>query len=350
MKDALPGDVVVCRDQSRIGRKATQTTLVIEELVQERRARLFYYAERREVSMGTATDSAMVHMRGTGHQMELEANRSRTAEALRKRVLGGKLAGGRCYGYLNVQHPDSDGRRKNTVAVGQDEQAKVVLQIFTWYAEGRGLVWIAKRLNAQHVPNPSHGKRGTGSWAPTAIRSILRNERYRGVYVHGRFDRPRKGGKRLTIKADESRIIRLEVPEWRIIPEPLWQKVEARFTAQAHLVARDGNPWRAGHPRHPLSGLGRCARCGGPITVTTTKRGQKTIQSYSCAYAIKRGETVCTVSIRQPRDVVEGAIVRHLLDHVLTPEVVTGSRPAWSSWRSRTAETTPCRWRGCRRS
>ena len=36
VKDAQPGDVVVCRDQSRIGRKATQTTLAIEELVHER--------------------------------------------------------------------------------------------------------------------------------------------------------------------------------------------------------------------------------------------------------------------------------------------------------------------------
>ncbi len=34
------------------------------------------------------------------------------------------------------------------------------------------------------------------------------------------------------------------------------------------------------------------------------------------------GRSVCTVTIRQPRDIVEGAIVRHLLDQVLTAEVI----------------------------
>jgi hypothetical protein len=198
------------------------------------------------------------------------------------------------------------------------------VQTFTWKAEGRGYDWIAKTLNAEHVPNASHGKRGTGSWAPSAIRSqsMLKNERYRGWYVHGRVDRPRKGGKRLNIKADESKIIRIEIPGWRIIPEPLWLKVQAAFAASAPFVAKAGNPYRAGHPKHPLSGLGRCANCGGPITVTTTKRGRKSIQAYSCAYAKTRGEQVCNVNIRQPRDVVEGSIVRQLLDHVLTPEII----------------------------
>ncbi len=322
LDEARPGDVVICRDQSRIGRKATQTTLVIEELVQERGARLFFYADRREVAMTNALDSAMVFVPGIAHQTELESIRKRTAEALQERVRSGRLAGGRCYGYRNIQNPDREGRRKNTVAVVDPEQAKIVLRIFTWYSEGRGLVWIAKRLNAEHVTTPSYGNRGTGSWAPSAIRSMLKNVRYIGLHVHGRVERSRKGGRRLTIRADESRVIRIDVPEWRIIPEPLWNAVQARFAAQAHLVAARGNPWRAGHPRHPLSGLGRCARCGGPITVTTTKRGRNTIQAYSCAYAKKRGETVCNVSIRQPRDVVERAIVAYLLDNVLTPQIL----------------------------
>jgi site-specific DNA recombinase len=339
LTDLQPGDIVICRDASRLGRDALDTAVIIRTVVRDRGARLYYYAQRREVLFESAIHAAMAVIEGTGSQTELENNRARTAEALQGRVRGGKLAGGRCFGYRNVQHPDSTGRRKNTVAVVQEDQATVVRQIFTWYAEGRGQVWIAKTLNAQGVPTASYGKRGTGSWAPSAIRSMLNNERYRGVYVHGRTDRPRdkqdpKGKRRLTVKADPSKIIRVETPEWRIVSEPVWEKVQARFAAQAHVLIKRGkgrgaitdtrkaNPWRAGAPRHPLSGLGRCAKCGGPIMVTNTKRGQKTIQSYSCAYAKKRGETVCTVSIRQPRDVVEGAIVRHLLDQVLTPELI----------------------------
>ncbi|MCG8417718.1 MAG: recombinase family protein [Proteobacteria bacterium] len=41
--EVRPGDIVVCRDQSRLGRDALETTLVVRELVRDRQARLFYY-------------------------------------------------------------------------------------------------------------------------------------------------------------------------------------------------------------------------------------------------------------------------------------------------------------------
>jgi hypothetical protein len=41
-----------------------------------------------------------------------------------------------------------------------------------------------------------------------------------------------------------------------------------------------------------------------------------------CACAKRRGETVCNVNFRQSREVVEGTIVRHRLEHVLTPEII----------------------------
>ena len=44
-------------------------------------------------------------------------------------------------------------------------------RIFTLYAEGDGLTRIAKRLNVDGVPSP---RAGTGSWAPTAVREIIR--------------------------------------------------------------------------------------------------------------------------------------------------------------------------------
>src|SRR5690349_3692838 len=49
-KEARPGDVVLCRDQSRLGRDALEVTLVIRDLVRDSRARLFYYATGQEVA------------------------------------------------------------------------------------------------------------------------------------------------------------------------------------------------------------------------------------------------------------------------------------------------------------
>ena len=47
MRDEVrPGDVVICRDQSRLGRDALEVTLAIRDLVRDRGARLFVSARR----------------------------------------------------------------------------------------------------------------------------------------------------------------------------------------------------------------------------------------------------------------------------------------------------------------
>ena len=71
---------MLCRDQSRLGRDALEVTLAVRELVQERGGRLFFYADGQEVPYAKAIDAAMTFVRGVGHQMELEAIRSRVRE------------------------------------------------------------------------------------------------------------------------------------------------------------------------------------------------------------------------------------------------------------------------------
>jgi DNA invertase Pin-like site-specific DNA recombinase len=49
LADAKPGDIIVCRDQSRLGRDALEVTLVIRNLVRDHGCRLFYYTMGQEV-------------------------------------------------------------------------------------------------------------------------------------------------------------------------------------------------------------------------------------------------------------------------------------------------------------
>jgi DNA invertase Pin-like site-specific DNA recombinase len=42
LEHAKPGDVIVCRDQSRLGRDAIEVTLVVRDLIRDRGCRLFY--------------------------------------------------------------------------------------------------------------------------------------------------------------------------------------------------------------------------------------------------------------------------------------------------------------------
>ena len=125
LAEAQPGDIVICRDHTRLGRDAIDSALVVRELVRDHRVRLFYYSSGQEVAFQNAMDAAMTFIQGVGAQMELESIRSRTREALRQRVRAGLLAGGRCYGYRNVRERDGSGR-EFARAVVHEPEAEVV--------------------------------------------------------------------------------------------------------------------------------------------------------------------------------------------------------------------------------
>lgn len=191
----MRGDVIICRDQSRLGRDAIEVTLVIRDLVRDRGCHLFYYSTGHEVQFANAIDQATTFIQGTGHQMELEAIRSRTREALRSRVRQGRIAGGACYGYTLERQNDGSGRRY-TIATVNEQHAAIIRRIYAEYLANRGLKAIAHQLNNEGIPAPSAGRRGSGSWAPSAVRTILRNPRYRGVYIHGRIKKVRQAAAR----------------------------------------------------------------------------------------------------------------------------------------------------------
>jgi site-specific DNA recombinase len=316
MADVAPGDIVVCRDHFRLGRDAIDSAVTVRELVRDSRARLFYYSSGQEVAFGSAVDAAMTFIQGVGAQMELEAIRSRTREALRQRVRAGRIAGGACFGYRNERKSDASGRQY-TVAVVDDAEAEVVRWIFRMCLEGWGLKRTAEDLNRRGVLSPGRGRRGTRSWDPSTIRDILRRERYIGIYVHGRKDRIKRGGKRIAQVADPAQVMRVPVPEWRIIDDPTWEAVHAE------LPKRGARTYQVGRgSKHALAGIAKCDHCGGGISTRNTKTSRGRVTAYACGWHHKRGRSVCPVTVCQPADEVEGTLVQYMCATVLTDELV----------------------------
>jgi site-specific DNA recombinase len=317
LEQLRPGDVVVCRDNDRIGRKIWFVTMVIETIA-EKGARLFYYGPRKEIFSRDAADQMANATASHASQSEVEKIRARTKEALRSLVKAGKVAGGICYGYRLEELPD-----ETKVALIHDEQAAIVRRIVDEYLAGDGYKTIAIQLNNEHVPSPfakaKHGKgRGTGSWSPGQIRDMLRNERYAGWYVHGRIKRKKEGKKRVATKADPSEIIRVEIPEWRIIDEITWARVQAVMGKRSH--ATDPSKGRA---TYQLTGIVRCGLCGGPIGVVNTKvAGGARVSAYGCYWRHTRGPSVCENTMRRPTSIVEDAMADAIKVAIERPDVV----------------------------
>jgi hypothetical protein len=141
------------------------------------------------------------------------------------------------------------------------EEARVVVRIFRDYAAGKSPRAIAFELNKDGIPGPSgkgwgastingNAKRGTG---------ILNNELYIGRLVWNRLrymKDPDSGKRHSRLNPPDQWVIK-EVPELRIVPQDLWDKVKARQLAVKRATRPDrqaGKVWERRRP--PLSFLG----------------------------------------------------------------------------------------------
>lgn len=306
--------VIVVRDETRLGGDMVRTCLVIQDII-EAGCRLVYYYTGEDVRVDDATARFMVAARNFAAELEREKLTQRTHEHLLTKARKGFVAGGKVYGYDNKEIVEGDRRVRVEYVVNAD-QAEVVRDIFRRHAAGQGLRAIAKALNAGKVPSPREGKRGTGSWGPSQIRSMLNNERYRGIAIWNRMEKSYRKGTKVRVKRPECEWVRVENPALRIVDEDLW----TRAHIQTHVRA-PGIPKKAGRPaRHLLSGLARCARCGGPIAVTNGKAGHEVVRVYTCSQHKNRG--TCSSTFSRPKDGVDAVVIDWVLNEVLNEKVV----------------------------
>lgn len=293
---------VVMRDETRLGGDMLRTGLIIQDLA-EAGVGIVHYSTGEVVRADDSTSRLVVAVKNFSAELEREKVSSRTRERLERNARGGLVAGGSVYGYENV--PVQGGK---TWRILEDE-ADVVREIFRRYAAGEGLRTIAKDLNSRRVPAPRAGKRGTGSWSYSSIREMLRRERYRGTLVWGRHAKAYRGGTKVRLPRPESDWITIEVPELRIVPEELWEAVRRREEPRKRLT---GSRARGRAPRYLLSGIGRCAECGGPIRADNAKVSHDNVRVYACSWHRDRGPAVCGNGLRRPVRGVDVAVLEQL--------------------------------------
>ncbi|MFK7986765.1 MAG: recombinase family protein [Sandaracinaceae bacterium] len=252
-------------------------------------------------------------MRNFAAELEREKISQRTHEHLLNKARKGLVAGGLVFGYDNVRRPEG-----GTVRAINEEQADLVRELFERYAEGAGLRALAKRLNERGVPPPRAGKRGTGSWSSSAIRAMLRRDLYRGELIWNRFQKTYRGGTKVRVERPPEEWVHVDVPELRIIPEELWKRVQDRHRNNARL----GRSPRGRKPKYLLTGLARCAECGGPMTASNRRQGRAPIKVYSCKWHRDRGNSVCTNTLGRPVAGMNKAVIDWIETNILTEELV----------------------------
>ncbi|MEO8797575.1 MAG: recombinase family protein, partial [Polyangiaceae bacterium] len=317
-------DVVVTRDETRLGGDMVRVSLLIQDML-DAGARLYYYFTGEEVQINDAVSKFMVTARNFAAELEREKISQRTHEHLLVKARKGLNVGGRVYGYDNVEVMDGE-RRKHVEYAVNAEQSAVIVEIFTRYARGEGLRTIAKALNARRVPSPRAGKRGSGSWAPSALFSILRRMRYAGIVEWNKMEKTYRKGTKVRVERDAGELVRVEAPHLRVISDDLWMAAHAQMRAKKPITGEPVERKKGGRPAaYLLSGITKCGVCGGALSVISGRDGMRPIKVYVCSYRHDRGDTVCTNRHRRPVDALNAGVVNWIKTNILSDELVLDS-------------------------
>lgn len=167
-----------------------------------------------------------------------------------------------------------------------EKEAEIVRKIFTMYTGYHGYSEILEHLNKLGYKTKL-GK----SFSKSSLNAIIKNEKYRGIYVYNRkkeFDFNRK--RRPTLK-DESEVIRVEGGMPRIISDDLFFKAN-------HLATKKqlkSGTYNAKH-YYLLSGLIKCGECGSSLSGNSRTGGRSSSMyiSYRCSSKTNKKAGQCT--------------------------------------------------------
>jgi site-specific DNA recombinase len=320
-----PFDGILLDDSSRFGRNLSDT-LPLSDLLEN--ADVFLYFANRSLDSRDPNFRTLFIAYGQQDEQYSRALGEKVHRGQRGRVLNGYLPNGRVYGYVNVpiENPNRTGLygRPFVEAVKLEvnpEEAAVLVRIFGLYVGGLGCRAIAKKLNEEGIPSPlkgqSHHRR---VWNTFSVSSMLTNEKYLGVHhwnrtrvvrnpkTHRKEQRPRP----------ESEWERVEVPEWRIVSEELWNAaVAVHRSRQGPSWVKVGGLNRSEASREYIfSGVMVCAECGSSFNIVG---GKGPMARYGCIGHRYRG--TCTNKLTVLRMVVEGQLLR-ALSHNLAASMV----------------------------
>ena len=288
---------------------------------------MFCYLDDKELALTNASDKILLAVNSVIDDMERERARQRTRDALLRKAKAGHVTGGTVFGYENVEKVEN-GHRQHVERQIHPEEAKVVVRIFNWAAEGHGCKAIAKRLNAEGAFAPKPRRKGRPrSWAESSVRVVLTNPIYRGEVIWGRRMKRDSWGAHNVQDRPESEWIKTHDENLRIVPDELWHAAQAaRAGRRAVYHPRGHRPSiQVVNPgvrvKYLLSGgLAVCPFCEGPLIADSRdmgRRGRKEI--YVCSRRRHRGDCPGVVI---PLEIADAVVLEALKEDLLDPDVV----------------------------
>ena len=321
-----PFDVVLVDDSSRVARDL-RDALHVMRLLKFANVRAIYISQQIDNFSEQAETLLTVH--GLVDGLYLQEMAKKIKRGLAGQLQRGFHTGGRTYGYRTVPVIDPSGKHdaNGPVLLGKrletdSAEARTIVKIFEWYADGIGVPYIVDRLVDARVPGP-RGQR----WSEKHVRRILANERYRGFQIWGQGRAEPRPGTRQKVHRVQARDAwhTVERSELRIVSEALWTRVAERRTEirAAFNIGPGSRQLARGrstiYSRHLLCGALRCGVCGGSMSTVCGGAGSP---RYGCPRSWRNGLRACDNRLTIRAKVAEPVLLEGLRAELLRPDTV----------------------------
>ena len=166
--DALAGkiDLIVTKSVSRFARNTVDSLTVIRQLKEHG---IEVYFEKENIWTFDGKGELLITIMSSIAQEESRSISENTTWGRRKQFQDGKVS-------ISFKYFLGYDRGKDGNLVVNPEQAEIVKLIFRLYLSGYSFISVARELTRRGIPTPT----GKQKWSQTTVRSILKNEKYKG--------------------------------------------------------------------------------------------------------------------------------------------------------------------------
>lgn len=244
-------DIIVIKDISRMNRNTGNYYQFINRVATEGK-KLYMFLDRKFYTSDDSLINGIKAMMAEEYSRDL----SKKINSASQRSIENGVAYGnsRIYGYTKT---------KQSFAV-DEEEAKIVRQVFEWYVSGYGFRTIQKKLTEMGVLSST----GT-QFSLSTLKRMIKNEKYKGLLVSGKTHYNFETKKTESVPKSKRKYIQNGIPA--IVSEEIWEKANDIIKQKATTFntstgeKRGSNSTPFAPEQSALSGKIFCGKCGKPF-------------------------------------------------------------------------------------
>ncbi|KNY29483.1 recombinase family protein [Pseudobacteroides cellulosolvens] len=281
INDAVAGriDLIITKSISRFARNTLDTLKYVRLLKDYNVAILF---EKENINTLTMNGEMLLVILSSLAQQESESISANVKMGLKMKMKRGELVG--FHGCLGYDYNPID----KTLSVNEEE-AEIVRYIFRRYVEGAGAFVIAKELTKLNYKT----KKGNTKWNESAVRGIIKNEKYKGDILLGKtFTVDPLTHRRLENMGEEEKYYISKNHE-PIISEELFEEAQKILQVRSSKHNNKGRTDKFSK-KYSFSSIIKCGFCG--KTAVRRTWHSKSIHEkhvWSCMTSVKEGKKYC---------------------------------------------------------